>query len=247
MKITKSRSLVGLLLMSLVCAAYATPDIGTPSDTQIPNTGTTKSINLPSCPPGDMLVTFYAGANMTLTEPSGWTLLFQSDSSYGSGYPGVNGAIAYKLSDGAEGATADWTQTTSAPGVATTVCVDDVAYVALECTDARDFTVSDPDAPSHTPSWGAANNTRYVWFLAYDQDGSSVTISAYPSGYADDQKNLEHTSNERALGIASLSSTATSSDPAVATLSGAEASMLATCSLRPGIAPWTRQVLRRRA
>lgn len=80
-----------------------------------------------------------------------------------------------------------------------------------------------PNAGPVTAPWGADDNL-FIWFGVWQDDGE--TISAYPSGYVDNQLY-----EDNGLGIdlsvsgavATLESTSASSDPGPATISGSEA------------------------
>lgn len=105
--------------------------------------------------------------------PSGWTNL-------GSG-AGI-GHVFAKVADGSEGGTTPRWQTTSALGWSSHVYLITDWFGSLSGVEAAmdNLATGDPDPPSLTPSWGAADT---LW-IAYAGQQATETVSSGPTGYS---------------------------------------------------------------
>lgn len=177
---------------------------------------------------GDLLIALIAvDGNPTITTPSGWTLLQQSNV---TGL--VKGAVYYKIADGTEGSTTvDFATETAERMMAQVIRIQAGTYNgAPEAAVATLSSSVNPDPPNLTPSWGARNS---LWLAATAVDNTR-TVSVYP--LADNQVRTAHSAFGTAfvtLASCSVNSNVAALDPGTFTINTASASVSFTVAVRP--------------
>lgn len=175
-------------------------------------------INLPaSITAGDLLLLFCTfNGSPTVTDPSGWTLIGQGTT------PGTYDTLRIyaRIADGLEGATVSITINAAQRAQAIAyrivgnrngVTSSEIAVSAVN----EQAATTNPDPPNLTPSWGSAANLWIAVMFAHD---GNLTISAYPSGYTDDQLQVKVSGGSGgAVAAATKIATGTSDDPGVFT------------------------------
>ena len=159
--------------------------------------------NLPSgIEAGDLLLVVVGTCCGNAVSISGWSEIFSvSGDSAGTSARGVHGF--YKIADGSEGSTVT-ASVSGGNGSNSQAWRISGAQVISGTATTSDGTT--PDPPSHTPSWGDAT----LWIAV--MNGRSTDISAWPSGYDDDQLEVSRSPNVWAASGA-LSAKASSQDP----------------------------------
>lgn len=197
--------------------------------------------NLPSTVNADDLLLMFAVAESAdseiLTEPSGWTEVYNVSGSFGS----TNVATCWALkADGTEdGGTATYT----AGGNTTSCCV--VARISgwsgtigdIEHTQTNAGTnSSSPDPPNHAPSGGSDD---YLWLAVMQNIDDDEGVSAYPTNYSINQTSQVTgggANDGGAVGIAGRQLTASSQNPGTFTTTGNDVWVATTLSIPPSAA-----------
>jgi len=160
----------------------AFPVLSSATDTDFAFTVTSMAVNLPaSISSGDLLVAFSELRNSgTWTVPSGWT---EAAAQLGGASVGEL-TFFYKIADGTEGSTATWTAGTGSSAAWQTYKITGWHGTTPPeaATTSGDYSTQ-PNPPSLTPSWGAADtlwvevagNTATVNLTT----GASISYSGY--------------------------------------------------------------------
>lgn len=189
---------------------------------------TSHIVNLPSdIASGNLLLVFFASdGNPTITFPSGWIQLFQTASE-----TAVKFGAWYRIADGTEGATIDYVTTSVAEMTAYTSYRITGYYGIPEVASILTGTSNDPNPPSLTPSWGAANT---LWFALLGYDNGTVTVSSYPANYTNEQNERANNTAGCGIGAARRNLNAATEDPGSFVLSASEEWVITTLAIRPG-------------
>lgn len=245
------RLLLLALLAILACVGVAeatSPAIATSTSGAEGADTSSHTVNYPAscCSAGDLVVVEINCSNSTktITTPGTFTELFNRTTRGAATGPGcgANGnaadschVIAYQIANGSEGASVTFTTS------ATNRCV----YVSRRITGAHasaapEATINplvastngNPNPPSITPSWGAADNLYIAGFASI---GSADAVSAYPTNYTDSQFNKN--ANAASMGSASRQVTnSTTEDPGTYTISPNQVWTAYTIAVRPAAA-----------
>lgn len=189
---------------------------------------TSHNVNMPATvAAGDLLLAFICipSNSITITTPSGWSV--ESEIAQASN-ASLRAQWFSKVAAGTEGGTTvDFVTSSSIRMVAEVFKIFAGTYSA---SVARDYavlsngTTANPDPPSVTTSWGAANN---LWIASLMRD-REPTVSGYPSGYGDTTTINSNGGAGGTSGItaaaASLTTSLATEDPGSFTLSDAEQS-----------------------
>lgn len=187
--------------------------------------GTTASGNL-------LLVTLMFNSDCTVTGPGGgWTKLSGSSAS-----PGQSEVWA-KIATGSDGASLSFSTSSTQAGAFQVIRISGNKGGIVSGTDynlsiSSAATTANPNPPSVTASWGAANN---LFIVVAHTRGNNSTVSAYPTNYSSGS-NIVTTNGGgggASSGIAFRSLAAASDDPATFTLSGSEYGYAYTIVVRP--------------
>lgn len=213
----------------LAYTAGATPTIASVAGVA-DSAATTHAASLPArIYKGSLLLMECASYDQAITTPTGWTSL---ESATTSG--GLFTSTFYKVADGSEATSVTVALAGSARLSSRAVkIIGQKSSGFIEIATPVSGNTSGPDPGTVTPSWGSANNLWIVGAMARS-GGSTTLISAYPSGYTDNQA---ESTNNNALGctaaIASKAATASSDNPAAWTLAGAREVVATTIAVRP--------------
>ncbi|MDR3450481.1 MAG: hypothetical protein P4M15_12190 [Alphaproteobacteria bacterium] len=140
---------------------------------------TTQTVNLPSgISAGDLLIFAIGLHNISpsITTPTGWTLLQNSE----SGTSGQNLATYYKIATGSEGASVSVTTVNAASNAISwriSAGTFDAA-VAPAVGSPQYSSTTTPQAPALTPSWAVSST---LWIAMVTCPGGAV--SAYPASF----------------------------------------------------------------
>lgn len=205
-----------------VLTSVATTDTGT-SDTS-------QTVNLPgSLASGDIVIIIggFNGTTGTVVYPAGWNVIQLNSST-----PSLS--VAYRRCDGSEGATINVTWSVNRQNRWKAHRYTSVhASSNPEAGTSVGGTSTTPDAPSLTASWGAAMNLFLV--IAIHQ---ASTVSAYPSGYVDNQADMGNLNGS--ISYATKNSFSATDDPGTYTLAASVAWIAETVVIR-GTPPVTSQ------
>ena len=221
---------IGLSSASLASAAF--PTIAASNSGNSGGNATSHTVNLPTgISSGNLLiVSFSNDGSATVTWPSGWTQLFST----------VNGtnnilSVAYRIADGSEGTTitVGTSGNESSAHTSYRITGHDSSTAPAYGTAATDSSAN-PNPPSLTPAWGAADT---LWLSVYGWD-SNATNSSYPTNYTLGQVTNLYNHQRQGTGIASAgyNLNASSQDPGTATLSVTKAWVANTLAIRPFVA-----------
>lgn len=216
------------------------PTPGTPVETQLSVNGTSHVCSLPATVnAGDLLVLHIGldGTTVTVTGPAGWTLKWTTQ---GMG-------CWVKKADGTEGGgTATVTSSASEAGAAQCIRVTgwfgDLSGVEAGTTATGSS--ANPDCPSLTPSWGAADT---LWMALVGARDDDATVSSYPASYSGGTDTVSGigVANEGAeVGYAYRQNNTATENPGTFTLSESESWIANTLAIRP--AAISRQVYHQR-
>jgi hypothetical protein len=191
---------------------------------------TSHTLNLPSGIVAGERLLLVIGKSSTLaqncTTPAGWTQLINENQAQGALH------VYTRIADGSEGATLSLT--TSA---ATAVCC--MAFRMKNAASATGPAIGTtatgsstaPNPPSLTPSWGSARN---LWIAFGGIRSTAATVSAWPTGYTNNQTSLASTGGTtNRLFLATKYATGTVDDPATFTLSASVSWRSNTLAVRP--------------
>lgn len=178
---------------------------------------------------GNLLLVECASYDQNISFPSDWTVL-QNTTTAG----GLRTATVYKVSDGSDATNVVATLAATARLSAQAMrIIGQKTSGGIEIASPVSGNSAAPDPSSISPSWGSANNLFIVGALARS-GGSTTLISAYPTGYTDNQAEA---TNNNGLGasasIASKSAATSSDNPAAFTLAGAREVVVNTLAVRP--------------
>jgi len=129
---------------------------------------------------GDRVIIQYTTGNVTVTTPAGWTLIGSNNNT------GVSLSLYYRDCDGTEGGTT--VSFAMSGGQRATVIVHRIQAGTFASGTAPSATFStgasgtNPDPPSHSPAWGAADT---LWIACYGQRNDQNSVSAtfpFPDG-----------------------------------------------------------------
>ena len=192
-------------------------------------------VDLPSgISSGDLLMLFIACRNSTLsiTTPSGWTIIGATFTSGGESSGHSRSGVYYRVANGSE----------TSPIVVTTSGVTPCAYVTKRITGQHAATAPEggtpssgssatPDPPNLAPSWGAEDT---LWMTMYGLM-DSVTTSIYP--YADGNVTTATTAGSNVtIGYCEQNENAASDNPGTFTASGSDLWGAQTIAVRPASA-----------
>jgi hypothetical protein len=158
------------------------PVPGTPA-TYTETTGTTTNhpVNLPAVLSGKCIIQFEVDGLKTVTTPAGWTLI-TSNPTPGSSFDTV--IYFGRDLDGTEGSTVTINAGANSRAAAIAVAFTGgrVGFSSNEIAFSSfvEASVTNPDSPSLSPSWGAEDTT---WISAITSGDANTTFSAYPTNY----------------------------------------------------------------
>lgn len=173
---TRVFGLVALLIVLAAPAFAAFPQVQATSQGSSSSSTTSHTVTLPSgVVDGDLLIVMFAPSfPEDITWPGGWVELYDVGM---PGDPGA-GAVAWK-SASSEGADITVTSADAVTAGWIVYRIDGWSGNAPEAgTAVASSSAPDPDPPSLSPSWGAADT---LWLVPLATDGS--TPSAAPSGF----------------------------------------------------------------
>ena len=164
-----------------------------------------QTVSLPaSLVSGNLLLMILGVTNTaTVTTPSGWTQLVKSEWT-------STGAVYYKTSDGAEGASVE----------VTIGAAEDCGHVTYQIEnwkgtpEAVAFATASEDPPSLTPSWGSDEN---IYIPVVTMHALTTDASAAPSGYSGLLTAIGNTTTRGVVWAASKIATSTSENPGIFT------------------------------
>lgn len=195
------------------------------------SSGTSWTVNMPTtdCTAGDLILVVTSSAGATsVTQPAGWTELYETSN-------GVTQSASWHKYTGTEGSTVTFTLGSSGAGMAYSLCITgaaDPAVTAPEVGTSATGVSASPNPPSVSPSWGSDHNL-YIAAIAYDEDGVTDSVTAYPTSYSGNQHNHEAPSSTRAIAIATRELQASSDDPGAYTISISDNWVAQTIAVRP--------------
>ena len=211
----------------------AFPQTAAPAETSFSSDSTTHNVSMPATVnSGDLLIILFGRMNTgdISTTPSGWTRqISEGDLAF------ARNEVYLKVADGTEGGTTVNIATSSAvAGSAQAYRVTDWfgALAGVETSTVFENSVTDPDPPSLSPSWGSADTLWFAIFIYSNDDG---TVSAYPTSYTGGVDTLTGgaANNNCAIGSARRENATATEDPGVFTLSTAERGTAITLAVRP--------------
>jgi hypothetical protein len=216
----------------------AFPQVAATSSVGDLSSSTPEALTLPSgVATGDRLLAFVAfdadsDPMVIIGTGTGWTKRFQQD---GQQTAGVQSAIFEKLeADGDDSLTISTTGNASAAEVGVYIVRRYTGHdPAVEAAIADSHGSSaNPDAPSLTPSWGAAD-TLWEWVAAWDN--GTRTLTAYPADYTANQATNVGGATSAGCGIAAATRelNASSTDPGTATISTSDNWNAYTIAIKP--------------
>lgn len=195
---------------------------------------TTHTITVPSgVVSGDLLIAFIALENVTspANQFSAWSDSFIEilDKTTG-GSSGASIGVAYKFSDGTEGANITVDSVDSERAAHAMYRIDTQSpVIAPEITAGASGNSTSPDPDSLTPAGGAKD---YLWMVLCGFERDDSTITAFPTNYGSNQVTSSVFSGGT-LGIATRNLNASTEDPGAFTISGAEEWQAFTLAVHP--------------
>ena len=189
---------------------------------------------------GNLLIAFFAhddeSSQETVTWPGGWTEFVSADA---GGSAGVN--YAYRIAGGSEAASITVTTGTSEAAAAKIFEIRNWHGTSPPEAATANSATGDPDPPSLTPSWGAADT---FWVASCGLNAGSGTW-AYPASYTTDQYSLTTGgAGATALGLCSRPLNAASENPAAGAFTNS-GWVGVTVAVSPAAGPRVRVPLRR--
>lgn len=179
---------------------------------------------------GDLALAFFVGNTtaITLTTPTGWTIVGTTEVSGGSD---SRGYLYRRVLDGAEGATL--TATYGGAGMSGAACM--VGYTGVDQTNPINGAASDPFASSTTPSGPtltpSVDNCMVVAFFGTDASATGRTWTA-PTGYTE-RVDFQDTGPFVHLGVFEKQQTTAGAETPQPTLSTADEGVAWTVALLP--------------
>lgn len=208
----------------------ATPTIAATTSSNVNSNSTSHTVSLTAGTSGNLMIVGFAcdGATTVDWTGTGFTEILDINDA-----GNITLSIAYRISDGTEGATIS--VGTAASERSAHVCYEISSWhgtSAPEVSTGATGNSTTPDPDSVTASWGLDTNLFLVFF-AVDR-GAGATISAYPSGYTLNQLDSQADNNAGArIGSAGQGISAASDDPGTATISTGDQWCAATVVVRP--------------
>lgn len=204
---------------------------GTFSDTA---NGTTHAANYPAPAGGilanDILVCCVgmdaASSTMDVTYPGGWAEIV--DGQFGSA---MRGSAAWLRASGGESGTFTVTTSASEGGGIRVLCIRGAHTTTAPEGATATGSSTDPNPPSITASWGAADN----FVIAMAMNDGNVAITAGPGGYSNFGNTRWANTAGAGVATATLTTTAATEDPGVFTMT-AEQWAAGTIVIRPAAA-----------
>lgn len=193
---------------------------------------TTHTITVPSgVVSGDLLIAFIAIENITspASQFSAWSDSFIEfiDSTTG-GSAGASVGMAYKFSDGTEGANITVTSVDAERGAHGMYRISGHGGLAPSFSAGASAASSAPNPDSLTP--GGSKDFLWIAFCAFERDDE--TITAFPTNYGSNQINNAVFSGAT-IGVATRDLNAATEDPGAFTLSGSEEWQAFTLAVAP--------------
>jgi hypothetical protein len=193
-----------------------------------------RNVTVPTCAAGDLLIAVVSAdgnPNFAGTLTTNMTS-FVAKAANGTA---VTAQCFYRICDGSE--TSPWVLNLDASETGTvsfilipaatwhgTTVPEGVAWVNVDTTN--------PDPPSLNPAGWGTEDTLWIAVVAYDL--GTVTVSAYPANYTDDQTNIRgNNASGTGHGVATRSLNAASDDPGTFTLSATEDTLSTLIAVRP--------------
>ena len=214
---------------------------------------TSHDVTLPVTPnSGDLIVIFYA------TDGSGASNWSTTSTNGGSGGPytyqkpladenhsgGCNSGIRYRISDGTETSPQRFTTSSSEHFVARAYVIQAGTFNAttpLEAGDDVEGSSANPNPPSLSPSWGAADT---LWIAGYGADDDDES-SAGPSGWGGSNfvciESAQSTTS-CSLGIADKEENIATNDPGTYTMAASEEWLAWTVAIQPSAGGTTHEL-----
>jgi hypothetical protein len=222
-----------LLIWSPAWAAF--PTVASSNNGGDGSAGTSHTINLPaSISSGDLLLIHLTcrTAATVIGTISGWSTNLTYNTQ-------VSQKFFYKIADGGEGASTSVTTDLSVACSYVTFRITghDAGTAPEHGTTANASSSANPDSPSETPSWGAADTLWISWFGATGLE----TVSTWPTDYTGNQIRGASAAVSNTITVTSTRATnATSQDPSAYTISGAQNWAANTTAIRPASASTSR-------
>jgi hypothetical protein len=193
---------------------------------------TVQAITLPaSMLSGQLLIAGVATTNQgTVTWPAGWTELSDQADILGSGF-----ATAWHRCDGTEPATINVTLSAASPSTQLVVRINN-AHTATPPeagTPPASSSINNPNPPSLTPTWGAANT---LWLAFGKTRTAAATVTSYPATYTLNQTLKAHsggTATDTAVAVAGRQLNAVTEDPAAYAFSAVAVAQAQTIAIPP--------------
>ena len=191
---------------------------------------TASNVTLPaSVAAGDLVIAFVAadsGAG-AMTWPSPWVNIKDEA---GTGFVF---SCAYLIASGGETTVAATHTSERSNHIAARIkAAEWHGTTAPEITANANGSSTGPDPPSLTPSWGS-DTTLWVAVCAADDSAAPFPITAWPTGYTDNQVGNSTATSAACVAICSKGATAASDDPAAFTMTGTETWNAYTLAVRP--------------
>lgn len=197
----------------------------------------THNVTMPSTViANDLLLVLFSnntGSSTSVTTPSGWSLL---GSNYHSDF--TTFSIFAKVAVGDEDGTSVNFETSTSVTACSHVYRISGWYEAIggvEATLGAPGGTTTPNPPSHTASWGSADNLWIACFGAGDDDQATT---AYPTNYTNGDYVISGGGNNNGceIGSARRENTTATEDPDTFTIASNESVVAATISIRPASA-----------
>ena len=196
--------------------------------TSVDNSGTAKTVNLPSSIQANDLILIIAGdgdgSGMSYTAPMGYTEIGEYDIANDAGV-----MVAYRYADGTEGSTVTWTASDlSSVWAAYRISgAENPATQAPQVTSATG-TSSTPNPPSISPTGGAKN---YLFIAAGAMENSSA-VNSIPTNYSNEQDQTTG-SSIATLGAAERQLNASSENPGTFSFNSTDNWSAVTIAIHP--------------
>jgi len=214
------------------------PQIASITNTASATDGTTHNVSMPATVnKSDLLLVFIVvegdnTATFTPT-PTGWTPLFSS----GAGTTNLTGGFA-KIADGTEGGTTvDFATSNTGGFAAHTYRITDwygtLAGVTTGTTATSAGTTT-PNPPNNAPTWGTTVQ-QTLWIAVVGSTDDDETATTAPAGFGGLTSTIVGggANDGGAMSSANVVSAVASNNPGTFTLTGSEATVAQTISIRP--------------
>lgn len=178
-----------------------------------------------------LIVLFGQREDADATFPAGWTEFFDAGT---AGQAGIAGA--YRVADGAEGASITVTTTANRPDAWAVIRIAAGTFksgTAPEAGTVATGSSTTPNPPSLTPSW-SQGETLWIAACALKDAATARTVSSWPTGYADNQTS-QSSNNTHELFFATKFAEAASDDPGTFTVSATGQWAAQTIAIRPNV------------